>query len=174
MKKLVIVFAAALLACASALGGGHGAVPTRGQEDPSAAGRIKRKLKEKEPRFKFRTRGTGGKAVKQQWRAGTEFVSVTINEMESAEAAAQTLQMVLGSVSMGVVSKEINLGDEAYLIRPSSQVIGQGPRNVGLEVRVGNVLISINSTSEHAAKRFAKHIDDELKTESELSTLTPR
>lgn len=163
MKKLVVVFAAALLACAYALGGNNAVVTTQAQEDPSVAGRIERKLKEKESRFKYQARGTGGKAIKQQWRSGKEFVTVTINEMESAEEAAQTLQMVLGSVSMGVVTKEINLGDEAYLIRSSPQVVQQGPRNVGLEVRVGNVLLSINATSEQAAKRFAKHMDDELK-----------
>lgn len=162
MKKLGFLFAAALLACAHLLGGTRGVVSTQAQEDPSVAGRVERRLREKEPRFKFQPRGTGGKAVKQQWRAGREFVTVTINEMESAEEAAQTLRMVLGSVSMGVVARELNLGDEAYLIRPSPQVVRQGPRNVALEVRLGHVLISINATSEQAARRFARHMEDEL------------
>jgi hypothetical protein len=167
MKKLVVIFSASLLACAYVLGGGRTEVTTQAQEDPSAAGRIERKLKEKEPRFKFQTRGTGGKAIKHQWRSGKEFVTVSINEMESAEAARELLQMVVSSVSMGIITRELNLGDEAYLIKSSPQIIQQGPSNVGLQMRVNKVLISINATSEQAAKRFAKHMDDELKTKKQ-------
>src|SRR5688572_2751995 len=163
MKKLGLIFAVALFAGAYLLGGHHAVVTTSAQEDPSVPGRLERKLKEKERGFKFQARGTGGKSVKHQWRSGKDFVTVTISENGSPEEAAESLRWSINNVSMGVVTPEPGLGDEAYLVRSAPQVIEKKGENVSLIFRQGNVLITINSTAGHLARRFAKHMGDELK-----------
>lgn len=162
MTKLIAFIMPILLLGDYALSVQQGAT-TQAQVEISAAKKIERVLKLKEPKFKLTPRGTGSEAVKQQWQSGKEIATVNISETASAEEAAQYLQLSINSVSMGIITELKNIGDKAYLIKSSPRVIERKGGQVGLVFTRGNVLISINATSEHLAERFAKHMDDEVK-----------
>lgn len=141
----------------------HQGMTTQAQVGASAAKKIERVLKVKEPKFKLTPQGTGGKSIRQKWRAGQEVVTVTISEMESTDEAAAALLRAINSVSMGVTTELNGIGDKAYLITASPQIIERKGKSASLVFTRGNVLFSIHANFEHLAKRFAKHMDDDLK-----------
>ena len=132
------------------------------QEDTSIGARIERRLKSEEPRWRYKSRGTGGKAIKQVWETNKERLTVTINEMDSTDEAAEALKLVINSVAMGIIVELKGIGDKAFLIRPSEQVI-QPPGDAGLVFIQENVLVNLHANSGRTVKRFASHIVSEIK-----------
>jgi len=161
IKQIAVV--AALLLLSTPVLSGYKWSTTQARDDESHAGKIERALKTKEPKFKLQPRVTGGKAIKQQWRSGNEIATVNITEADSPEQAAEHLQMIVGSVSGGAVTKLEKIGHAAYIIKSSPQVIEKKGGRASLAFTQGSVVITITATSEQLAKRFAKHIDDDLK-----------
>lgn len=137
-------------------------ITTFSQENTFIGARIERKLKSEEPRWRFKSMGTGGKAIKQVWEYKKERVTVTINEMESADEAAETVQAMTKSVAMGNVVELQSVGDKAYLVKPSKQVI-ERDGYAGLVFIQENVLVNLRANSETTVKRFASHIVGEIK-----------
>jgi hypothetical protein len=98
----------------------------------------------------------------QEWGLGDdEYVSTTTYELADAEEAAREMSEFIhtpGSVPLRV-NKVSGLGDEAYTLGDSPY----GKKGAGtVVVRRGNIMIRLDSSSLQAAKRFARHMIDEV------------
>ena len=140
---------------------------SQSEENLSIGIRIEHRIKSKESKWRLKTTGTGGKSVKQEWKSGDKFVTVSISKQGSAQEACDFIEAVPSSISMAEITELNNIGEKAYLIKPSRQIIHSGGRgNRGLIFIRSNVLINIYATSEEAAVRFARCIAEEIKAHS--------
>jgi hypothetical protein len=95
------------------------------------------------------------------WKSGENFVDARIYESASPEEAAARLLATVNAPTAVIseTTKLKNLGDEAY-IRPHGAY--SKPGRTSLFFRKGNVMVSIYASSPEIAKRFAKHMVDEI------------
>lgn len=163
-KVLALLALAAAVAAALAIGR---QVTTMAQNDKSLFNRMENAVKAKEPSWKLvqkdERKGAGeNKYFTQSWALGEdEYVSTATHEYENEEAAARTMaEFIKSPISVPVrIEKVQGLGDEAYTIGDSPyRKKGAGT----LVVRRGNIMIRLDTSSLHAAKRFARHMLDEL------------
>lgn len=159
--KALVVLSLALGLCALAAAGRQGGAMAKKE----AADRFEHAIKAREPRFalagKLKRRDHEENYVTHGWQSGAEFVSTTTYELASAEEAAAFLKQNLDaplSVPVRTVTLT-HLGDEAYIRvdRPYSKK-GQ----TKLLFRKGNVVVVMSASAQGLAKRFAKHMADEL------------
>lgn len=126
--------------------------------------RFENAVKAKEPKFKLASKlarkNRQENYVMQGWKADEDFVSATTRELASAEEAAEQLKKSLDApVSVPLQTTNLTrLGDEAF-IRVNSDY---GKGHTSLLFRKGNVLVSLTASSPGIAKRFAKHMADEI------------
>jgi hypothetical protein len=137
----------------------------KAQEGESLFSRIELAVKEKEPDWKLVQRderkGTEHKYFSHGWTHGVEYVSTSTYQMTDATEAVQSIEEFLRSpVSAPVRRWEVQgFGDQAYVIGDSPY----GKKGVGtLMVRRVNILIRLDFSSLETAKRFAKHMLDEV------------
>lgn len=140
-------------------------VVTTAQEGESLFLRIDRAIKEKEPDWKLdqkhERKGAEHKYFMHGWTLGQEYVSTTTFQMtDSTEAAKGIKDFIRSPVSVPVRITEVHgLGDEAY-------TSGEGPygkKGSGtLIVRRVNLLIRLDASSLETAKRFARHMLEEV------------
>jgi hypothetical protein len=161
---LVVLALAAALAALLVVGQ---QVKTMAQRDESLFDKMERAAKAKEPSWKLvkkdERKGAGeNKYFTQSWALGEdEYVSTATHEYENEEAAAKTLaEFIKSPISVPVsIEKVQGLGDEAYTIGDSPyRKKGAGT----LVVRHGKIMIRLDTSSLQAAKRFARHMLDEL------------
>jgi hypothetical protein len=140
-------------------------VVTTAQEYESLFVRIERAVKEKEPDWKLVQRderkGAEQKYFAHGWTLGEEYVSTSTYQMTDAtEAAREIAEFIRSPVSVPVRRTTVQgLGDEAY-------TSGEGPygrKGSGtLIVRRVNLMIRLDASSLETAKRFARHMLDEV------------
>lgn len=118
----------------------------------------------KEPHFRLVTKHKRTKEDLSNllgWTSGEDFVSATAYEWSSKEEAEAKLKATINNpVSVTVHTLELkNVGDEAY-IRTDMPYSKAGYTHVFF--RRGNILVDLSASSAELAKRFAKHIVDEI------------
>ena len=126
--------------------------------------RFKNAIEAKEPKFKFTGKhqynNQDHKYVLLGWQSGEDIVSTTTYEFSSPEEAADMMRKSLDAPSSVPVQtiKLTQLGDEAYM--SSSTYSKEGQTN--LLLRKGNYFIVMSASSPDLAKRFAKHMAQEI------------
>lgn len=137
----------------------------KAQEAESLFERIIRAVKEKEPDWKIAQRderkGAENKYFAHGWTLGDEYVSTSTHQITDSTQAIREMQDFLRSpVSAPVRRWRVEgLGDEAYCIGDSPY----GKKGAGtLIVRRVNILIRLDASSLETAKRFARHMLDEV------------
>lgn len=135
------------------------------KKDVPVADRFENAVKAKEPKFKLASKlarkNRQENYVLQGWKSGQDLVSATTYELASADEAAILLKRHLNA-AISVPVQTINLtrlGDEAYL-RVNSLYGKEGQTD--LLFRKGNFVIIMSASSPGIAKRFAKHMADEI------------
>jgi hypothetical protein len=143
--------------------GQHGG--SMAKKDVPVTDRFENAVKAKEPKFKLASKlarkNRQENYVLQGWKSGQDLVSATTYELASANEAAALLKRTL-SAPVSVPSQTINLtrlGDEAYL-RVNSLYGKEGQTD--LLFRKDNFVIVMSASSSGMAKRFAKHMADEI------------
>lgn len=134
------------------------------KKDVPVADRFEQAVKAKEP--KFRLAGKHQPKSEQEnylmlgWKSDDELVSTTTYERASAEEAAEFLKKnVDAPLSMQLPTINLtHLGDEAYM-RINTHY---GKGYTTLLFRKGNYVIVMSASSPGVAKRFAKHMANEL------------
>ena len=136
------------------------------KKDVPVGDRFEQALKAKEPKFKL-----AGKLQRKNqqenytllgWKAAEDFISATTYERASAEEAAELLKKTVDApVSIQLPTINLtHLGDEAYMrVNPD---YGDGRGYTTLFFRKGNFVVVMSASSPGVAKRFAKHMADEL------------
>ena len=134
------------------------------KKDIPVTERFENAIKAKEPRFKLGSKlernNPQEKYVLQGWQSDSELVSTTTYELASPVEAAEMLRKSLNapmSVPLQTV-KLTQLGDEAYISQ--SHYGKEGKTN--LLFRKGKYMIVMSASSPGLAKRFAKHLADEI------------
>ncbi len=137
----------------------------KAQEGESLFKRIERAIKEKEPDWKIaqsdERKGAEQKYFAQGWTLGDEYVSTSTHQITDSTQAIREMEEFLRSpVSAPVRRWEVKgLGDEAYCIGDSPY----GKKGAGtLIVRRVNIMIRLDASSLETAKRFARHMLDEV------------
>jgi hypothetical protein len=164
--KALIVLALALLLGMLAVVGQQQQEGAMAKKDVPVTDRFEKAVKAKEPKFKIgntlRRKNEKENYVLQGWKAGDdEFVSASTYELASAEEAAAVLQSnITAPMSVPVQTiKVTRLGDEAYM-RMNKAYGKEGETD--LLFRKGNVVLIISASSPGVAKRFAKHMAEEI------------
>ena len=146
-----------------ALGGQQGGPMSR--KDAPVEDRFEHAVKNKEPRFKLsgkvRRKNEQENYVLLGWKSDDELVSTTTYELASPEEAAALFKRSAGA-PVSVPSQTVNLtrlGDEAFM-RVNSLYGKEG--RTELLFRKGNYVVVMSASSPGVAKRFAKHMADEL------------
>lgn len=163
-KALVVLALALLLGMLAAVGQQQQGGPMS-KKDVPVTDRFENAVKAKEPKFKLASKlarkNKQENYVLQGWKDDDkEVVSATTYELASAEEAAGLLKRTLDApLSAPVKTTNLTrLGDEAYL---RNGVYGKEGHTY-LFFRKGNFVIVMSATSPGAAKRFAKHMADEI------------
>jgi hypothetical protein len=140
-------------------------VVTIAQKDESLFNRIVRAIEVKEPKWKLamkdERRGAEQKYFTHDWAMGEEYVSTsTYQIIDSTQATKEIAEFIRSPVSVPVRITEVpGLGDEAYTIGDSPY----GKKGAGtLVVRRVNIMIRLEASSLVTAKRFARHMLDEV------------
>jgi hypothetical protein len=135
------------------------------KKDIPVTDRFENAVKAKEPKFKLASKlarkNRQENYVLQGWKAGQDLVSATTYELASADEAATLLKRNLNA-AVSVPVQTINLtrlGDEAYL-RVNSLYGKEGQTD--LLFRKDNFVVIMSASSPGIAKRFAKHMADEI------------
>ena len=134
------------------------------KKDIPVTDRFENAIKAKEPAFKLVSKlvrnNQNEKYVLQGWQADREIVSATTYELASVEEAADTFGKYLKAPISGPVqtTKLTELGDEAFM----SQSIYAKEGQSNLLFRKGKFLIVMSASSPDLAKRFAKHMANEI------------
>ncbi|HYW72032.1 MAG TPA: hypothetical protein VE961_13420 [Pyrinomonadaceae bacterium] len=117
----------------------------------------------KEPGFKRtakRQKTAEDTAALLGWTSGDDYVSATTYEYASPQEAAAQLQATINApASVPSDIKKLNIGDEGYE-RAHGAYSKAGATSVFF--RRGNVMIVLSASSPEIAKRFAKHLVDEI------------
>lgn len=160
-KGLFVLLLVLLLGTLAVAGQQGGAMA---KKDNPVTDRFENAVKAKEPKFKLASKlarkNRQENYVMQGWKSEGDFVSVTTRELASAEEAAELLKKSLDApVSVPLQTTNLTrLGDEAFM-RVNSDY---GKGHTSLLFRKGNVLVSLTASSPGLAKRFAKHMADEI------------
>jgi hypothetical protein len=135
------------------------------KKDVPVGDRFEQAVKAKEPKFKLagklRRKNQQENYTMLGWKADDELVSSTTYELASAAEAAEFLKKSLNA-PLSVPVQTINLtrlGDEAFM-RVNSPYSKEGQTE--LLFRKGNFVVVMSASSPGVAKRFAKHMADEL------------
>jgi hypothetical protein len=135
------------------------------QKEESLFSKIEQAVKVKEPDWKLVQRderkGAEHKYFMHGWTLAEEYVSTTTYQMtDTTEAVKSVAEFIRSPISAPVRRTEIQgLGDEAYTIGDSPY----GKKGAGtLIVRRVNIIIRLDASSLETAKRFAKHMLDEV------------
>lgn len=126
--------------------------------------RLNNTIKAKEPKFKLTANSQhnkqGHKYVLLGWQSGEDLVSTTTYEFSSPEEATDMMRKSLAAPRSVPVqtTKLTQLGDEAYM---STSYYSKEGRTY-LFLRKGNYFILMTASSQDLAKRFAKHMADEI------------
>jgi hypothetical protein len=135
------------------------------QKEESLFSRIVRAIELKEPDWKIaqkeERKGAEQKYYNQGWTQGDEYVSTSTYQLTDSTAATKAMEEFIHSpVSAPVhIRKVPDLGDEAYTIGESPY----GKKGAGtLVVRRVNIMIRLDASSLETAKRFAKHMLEEV------------
>jgi len=159
---VLVILALAVIAALTAVGR---QVVTMAQKDESLFNKLERTVKAKEPSWKLvqknERKGAQEKYFTQDWGLGDEYVSTITYERANAEDAAKAVAEIIHSpISAPVrITKVPGLGDEAYTIGDSPY----GKKGAGtLIVRRDNIVLRLDTSSLQAAKRFARHMLDEI------------
>ena len=136
------------------------------KKDVPVTDRFENAIKAREPKFKLASKlarkNRQENYVLQGWKSDAdESVSATTYELASAEEAAALLKRSLDApVSVPVQTVNLTrLGDEAYM-RVNGLYGKEGQTE--LLFRKGNYVIVMSASSPVIAKRFAKHMADEI------------
>jgi hypothetical protein len=135
------------------------------QEDESLFARIERAVKEKEPDWKLaqkhERKGAEHKYFMQGWTLGEEYVSTTTYQMrDAADATKLMADFIRSPVSVPLRCTDVQgLGDEAYTL---GDALYSKKGSGTLMVRRVNIIIRLDSSSLETAKRFARHMVDEV------------
>jgi hypothetical protein len=146
-----------------ALGGQQGGAMSK--KDAPVEDRFEHAVRAREPRFKpsgkVRRKNERENYVMLGWKSDDELVSTTTYELASPEEAAAMFKRSMDA-PVSVPSQTINLthlGDEAFM-RVNSLYGKEG--RTELLFRRGNYVVVMSASSPGVAKRFAKHMADEL------------
>ena len=135
------------------------------KKDVPVGDRFENAIKAKEPKFKL-----AGKLQRKNqqenytmlgWKADDELVSSTTYEFGTPAEAAEFLKKS-ANAPLSVPVQTVNLtrlGDEAFM-RVNSPYSKEGQTE--LLFRKGNFVVVMSASSPGVAKRFAKHMADEL------------
>lgn len=163
--RLKVVAVLALAAVAALAMVGH-RTEAMAQKDESVFNRLERAVKAKGPGWKLVQKDERKGAVQKFFThdralGEDEYVSAVTYELQDAEAAAKHVTGVLNtpaSVPLAV-TKVPGLGDEAYTLGNDDY----GKKGAGILIaRRGNIVVRLDTSSLHAAKRFARHTLDEI------------
>jgi hypothetical protein len=135
------------------------------QEGESLFARIERAVREKEPDWKLaqkhERKGAEHKYFMHGWTLGEEYVSTTTYQLTDATDATKLMADFKRSpVSVPLRYTDVQgLGDEAYTM---GDALYSKKGSGTLMVRRVNIIIRLDSSSLETAKRFARHMLDEV------------
>jgi len=127
--------------------------------------RVERSIKEKEPEWKPSRLLSNGNRIVKRWKFGNEEVLVSIHEYRTGDEAANEMSRAVKAVSVPGVPLE-KMGDEAYVWAAYTE-----SGRSAIRFRKSNVFVSVGAPSLGLAKKFARHIADEI--EGEEKTQVP-